>query len=57
MTIEELFNRMPICWDIFGKYTKSYPESWAEKTIWAYQKLKEEGESLFTGRILGRFQG
>ena len=35
----------------FGKYTESYPGSWARKIIWVYQKLKERGED-FTGWIL-----
>lgn len=42
MTIEELFSRMPRCWDIFEKYTESYPKSWMRKIIWEYQKFKEE---------------
>lgn len=33
---------MPKCRVIFKRYTESYPESWARKIIWAYQKLKEE---------------
>lgn len=33
---------MPKCRAIFEKYTESYPESWARKIIWAYQKLKSE---------------
>ncbi len=32
---------LPRCKAIFEKYTESYPESWARKIIWAYQKLKE----------------
>lgn len=35
-------DNMPKCKAIFDKYTESYPESWARKIIWAYQKLKEE---------------
>ena len=38
---------MPRCKDIFEKYTESYPESWARKLIWAYQKLKEEGKTFY----------
>ena len=35
---------MPKCKTIFERYTESYPESWARKIIWAYQKLMEEGD-------------
>ncbi len=38
---------MPKCKAIFEQYTESYPESWARKIIWAYQKLKEEGELFY----------
>ena len=38
---------MPKCKVIFERYTESYPESWARKIIWAYQKLKEEGELFY----------
>lgn len=37
---------LPKCKAIFEKYTESYPESWARKIIWAYQKLKKSGESF-----------
>ena len=33
-----------MCKDIMERYAESYPESWARKIIWAYQKLKENGE-------------
>ncbi|NBH27050.1 hypothetical protein D3Z60_14850 [Lachnospiraceae bacterium] len=35
---------MPRCKAIMERYTESYPESWARKIVWAYRKLKEEGE-------------
>lgn len=38
---------MPKCKAIFDRYTESYPENWARKIIWAYQKLKEEGEPFY----------
>ena len=38
---------MPRCKAIFERYTESYPESWARKIIWEYQKLKEEGEPFY----------
>ena len=38
---------MPRCKAIFERYTESYPESWARKIIWAYQKLKEEGKPFY----------
>ena len=38
---------MPKCKAIVEKYTESYPENWARKIIWAYQKLKEEGKPLY----------
>ncbi len=37
---------MPRCRAVFERYTESYPESWARKIIWAYQKLKEEGKPI-----------
>lgn len=42
---------MPKCKAIFERYTESYPESWARKIIWAYQKLKEEGEPFYWSDI------
>ncbi|MDE7185049.1 MAG: TniQ family protein [Lachnospiraceae bacterium] len=42
---------MPKCKAIFERYTESYPESWARKIIWAYQKLKEEGELFYWSDI------
>ena len=42
---------MPKCKAIFETYTESYPESWARKIIWAYQKLKEEGEPFYWSDI------
>ena len=42
---------MPKCKTIFERYTESYPESWARKIIWAYQKLKEEGEPFYWSDI------
>ena len=38
---------MPKCKAIFERYTESYPENWARKIIWAYQKLKEGGEPFY----------
>lgn len=38
---------MPKCKAIFERYAESYPENWARKIIWAYQKLKEEGELFY----------
>lgn len=39
-------DNMPKCKTIFERYTESYPENWARKIIWAYQKLKEERGNL-----------
>lgn len=38
---------MPGCKAIMERYAESYPESWARKIIWAYQKLKENGEPFY----------
>lgn len=38
---------MPKCKAIFERYAESYPESWARKIIWVYQKLKEDGEPFY----------
>lgn len=29
------------------RYAESYPESWARKIIWAYQKLEAEGKPFY----------
>ena len=42
---------LPRCKAIFEKYTEPYPESWARKIIWAYQKLKEAGEPFYWSDI------
>ncbi len=38
---------MPRCKAVFERYTESYPESWARKIVWAYQKLEEEGKPFY----------
>ncbi len=38
---------MPRCKAVFEKYTESYPESWARKIVWAYQKLEQEGRPFY----------
>ena len=38
---------LPKCKAIFDRYTESYPESWARKIIWAYQKLMGAGTSFY----------
>lgn len=35
---------MPRCRAVYEKYKESYPESWARKVIWAYEKLMHETE-------------
>ena len=42
---------LPKCRAIFKKYTEPYPESWARKIIWAYQKLKEVGKPFYWSDI------
>jgi len=42
---------MPKCKAIFERYKEPYPESWARKIIWAYQKLKENGEPFYWSDI------
>ncbi len=37
---------MPKCQEIFKKYTESYPEHYARRIIWAYQKLKEKKKDM-----------
>ncbi len=39
-------DNMPRCRAIFERYTESYSESWARKIIWAYKKLKKNGEAF-----------
>lgn len=38
---------MPRCKAIMERYAESYPESWARKIIWAYEKLEEDGEPFY----------
>lgn len=40
-------DNMPKCKAIVERYAESYPESWARKIIWAYQKLEEEGAPFY----------
>lgn len=42
---------MPRCKAIFSQYTESYPESWARKIIWAYQKLQCKGVPFYWSDI------
>ena len=42
---------MPRCKAIFEQYTESYPESWARKIIWAYQKLQCKGVPFYWSDI------
>jgi len=39
--------KMPMCRAVLDRYTESYPESWARKLVWAYEKLKESGEPFY----------
>ena len=38
---------MPRCKAIMERYAESYPESWARKIVWAYQKLEQEGRPFY----------
>lgn len=38
---------MPRCRAIFERYTETYPESWARKIIWAYQRLRAKGKPFY----------
>ena len=42
---------MPRCKAIFERYAEPYPESWARKIIWAYQKLRAQGKPFFWSDI------
>lgn len=42
---------MPRCKAIFERYTESYPESWARKIIWAYQRLRAQGKPFYWSDI------
>ena len=45
--LEHQLENMPRCKAIMERYAESYPESWARKIIWAYQKLEEEGRPFY----------
>jgi len=42
---------MPRCKAIFERYTEPYPESWARKIIWAYQRLQAQGKPFYWSDI------
>lgn len=42
---------MPRCKAIFEQYTETYPENWARKIIWAYQRLKEQSKPFYWSDI------
>ena len=42
---------MPLCRDIMKKYYESYPECWARKIVWAYNKLEAENKPFYWSDI------
>lgn len=42
---------LPKCRAVLEKYAESYPESWARKMIWAYQRLRDDGTPLCWSEI------
>lgn len=48
---------MPKCRAVFEKYTESYPESYARKIIWAYQKLQAERDKPFYWSDIRKLSG
>lgn len=46
-----MFDKMPQCKAVYSEYKESYPESWARKIIWAYNKIKEEKSVLYWSDI------
>lgn len=45
---EHRIENLPKCKAIIEKYNESYPESWARKLLWSYQKLeRERGDKPF----------
>lgn len=42
---------MPRCKAIFERHTEPYPESWARKIIWAYQRLRLQGKPFYWSDI------
>lgn len=43
---------MPRCRAVYEKYKESYPESWARRIVWAYEKLtKEKGGKVYWSDI------
>ena len=37
--------KLPLCREIMARYDESYPELWARRIIWAYQKLEQEKQT------------
>ncbi len=42
---------LPLCKAVFDKYTESYEENWARRVVWAYGKLKQEGNLFYWSDI------
>ena len=49
--------KMPLCKAVFEKYTESYPESYARKIIWAYNKLQAESDKSFYWSDIRKLSG
>lgn len=42
--LQHQLENLPMCRTIMEQYSESYPETWARRIIWAYQKLVTEGK-------------
>lgn len=49
--MQHRLENMPMCREVLKKYAETYPEAWARKIIWAYQKLENEGNRFYWSDI------
>ena len=48
---EHRFEKMPLCKVALEKYYETYPECWARKIVWAYNKLEAENKPFYWSDI------
>lgn len=48
---EHRLEKLPQCRSVLEKYSETYPECWARKIVWAYNKLKSENKPFYWSDI------
>lgn len=54
---EHRLENMPKSRAVLGKYSESYPESWARKLVWAYEWLENNSDEPFYWKHLRKLTG